>query len=655
MCGIVGVVSRYPDGIDAFAVQMRDSIAHRGPDDSGLWKSNDGKVFLGSRRLAILDLSPSGHQPMQDDYGKFVIVFNGEIYNYVEIRQDLVKRGFRFKSTTDTEVLMSSYQAWGVECLSRLNGMYAFAIWDETRRELFVARDRFGEKPFYYFLDRKRESLLFASEIKALLASGRIPVSPNRYALYRYLVHHEISHGQETLFEGISALPASHALVYSPDRGALKVWRYWDLNPEAEVRLDSDEAYAERVLETLTDAVRIRLRSDVPVGSSLSGGLDSSTIVGLVAPERRGNCQATFSARFDDPRFDEGFYIERVTAKANVESHAVYPNPALVPDEMERMIWHHDQPFYSSSVYAQWNVMRLARDSGVVVLLDGQGGDEVFAGYHFFFGPYLRDMVRRFRIIECIKTLINYLKEYHIRSMVPAFAQVLPPSTRAAVKRFLRPVAVDVEFARQFGCPATPFRRRFNSPLKEELHQSLTRSVLPELLHCADRNSMAFSREIRLPFLDHRLVELVMAYPNEQKIRGTVTKVVLRNAIRGIVPEEVRIRKDKLGYAPPEEKWLRGPLRPWVEEVFHSPSFRKREWVDGKSVDRLWRGFLGGLEGWHTLIWKWLSLEYWARVFLDSGGTMFRPYPQPATESLKSSNAVLESAPWRQGKTGDSS
>ena len=173
MCGIVGGVSRYPDGIDAFAVQMRDSIAHRGPDDSGLWKSNDGKVFLGSRRLAILDLSPSGHQPMQDDSGRLVIVFNGEIYNYVEIRPDLVKRGFRFKSTTDTEVLMSSYQAWGVECLSRLNGMYAFAIWDETRRELFVARDRFGEKPFYYFLDRKRESLLFASEIKALLASGR--------------------------------------------------------------------------------------------------------------------------------------------------------------------------------------------------------------------------------------------------------------------------------------------------------------------------------------------------------------------------------------------------------------------------------------------------------------------------------------------------
>jgi len=649
MCGIFGIW--YQDGrpVDLVTVQRAlTTLRHRGPDDEGYLLVNtrtgqavscggrdtdsrlmlpSAKEFLsetfdlvlGSRRLAIIDVSPAGHQPMVDEASGLVVTHNGEIYNYVELRAELERYGHHFRSNSDTEVLLAAYKKWGSDCLRYLNGMFAFAIWDERRQELFAARDRFGEKPFYYHYDPERAFFIFASEIKALLASGLISRKPNYKAIYRYLAYREIDAGSETVFEGVSALPPAHALKYSRAQGTLRVWRYWDLNPEAEIRLSSDAAYAERFLQLLTDAVHIRLRADVPVGSSLSGGLDSSTIVCLIAKELRGSTQETFSARFHDPRYDEGKYIQKVIEWANVEGHIVYPDPARLPEEIETLTWHQEQPFFSTSIYAQWCVMRLAKEQGVTVLLDGQGGDETLAGYHLYFGPYFRDLFLRLRWTALMKVLHKYVREHGLAYLPIIAFTFLPQSLRHPIRKHIRPLAIAPELEQAGQSDARLFLpHNFKSALQAALYETLTCTVLPALLRYADRNSMAFSREVRLPFLDHRLVEFLFAIPNDQKLRGTTTKFVLRNAIQGLVPEGIRLRTDKLGFEPPEVGWMRGPLRTWIDEILHSSRFCQRGWLDPKVVERVWRGFLAGRDKLRSLIWRWISLEIWARVFLDN-------------------------------------
>jgi asparagine synthase (glutamine-hydrolysing) len=533
----------------------------------------------------------------------------------------LTKRGHQFRSRTDTEVLLKSFEEWGPDCLSRLNGMFAFAVWDEHRRELFAARDRFGEKPFYFVHDTQRNFFAFASEIKALLASGLFSPRPNPSAVYGYLVNREIDTGTETIFDGVQALPAAHSLTYSFRTGAIRIARYWDLDPQQEIRLSGPNEYAERFLELFSDSVRIRLRSDVPVGSSLSGGLDSSTIVGLVAKSGPSAGQETFSARFEDPHLDEGKYIDRVTNWAKVRSNSIYPEAARIPDEMEALTRHQDAPFYSTSVYAQWCVMRLASERGVTVLLDGQGGDEVLAGYHSYFGPYYTHLLKGLRWKRAFSEMRDYAAE-HGRGFVPrVLAGMLPEQWGFAAKSWLVPRGLRPEFKSKWRRPPASVKRKYKNELQQSLYTTLTQSVLPQLLRYADRNSMAFSREVRLPFLDHRLVEFLYATPYDQKLRGTQTKIILRNAITGIVPEEIRLRKDKLGFAPPEVAWLRGPLRSWVGEVFASTAFCQNDWCEPATVNAVWERFLLGEDRLHTSIWRWLSLEMWARVCLRTPST----------------------------------
>jgi asparagine synthase (glutamine-hydrolysing) len=616
MCGIAGVVG--PSGVTSRGVllAMRDSIAHRGPDDAGIWESPTGVALLGSRRLSILDLSLSGHQPMENESGALVIAFNGEIYNYVELRRELVQRGCNFHSHSDTEVLLKCYEVWGQECLSRLNGMFAFAIWDERHRELFAARDRFGEKPFYFYHDPNQSLLAFASEIKALIAGGFFLPSPDNSAVYGYLVHREMDAGPETFFKNVRSLPAAHAMSYSYRNSSLKTWRYWDLSPKNEIRFSSPQEYAERFLEILSDSVRIRLRSDVPVGSSLSGGLDSSTIVGLIAKSGSTASQECFSARFQDPKFDEGKYIEGMASWAKVRSNVTYPEPATIPEEIEKLTWYQDAPFYSTSIYAQWCVMRLAKEHGVTVLLDGQGGDEVLAGYHEYFAAYYLQLLKSLRLPKAISEMSRY-KADHGSGFVPQIvAGALPAGVRSVAKEWMSPRGLRPEFKKKWARPAVKAERKYGDELQQSLYVTLTQTILPQLLRYADRNSMAFSREVRLPFLDHRLVEFLYAIPADQKIQGTQTKVVMRNAILGIVPEEIRLRKDKLGFAPPEVGWLRGPLSNWIEELFGSAQFRAREWWDPSIVNSVRKRFMQGEDALHSAIWRWASLEIWARSCL---------------------------------------
>jgi asparagine synthase (glutamine-hydrolysing) len=440
---------------------MRDIIAHRGPDDAGIWASDDGQAILGHRRLSILDLTPSGHQPMRDESRNFTIVFNGEIYNFVELREELKSKGYRFRSSSDTEVLLAAYNHWGTDCLSRLNGMFGFAIWDEHRHHLFAARDRFGEKPFYYFCGGG--VFLFGSEIKALLASQLINVRPNHRAICRYLLHHESDCGAETPLEGIFALPPAHGLLYSPSQGEFKTWQYWDLDPHREILLPSDAAYAERFRELMQDSVRIRLRSDVPVGSSLSGGLDSSTIVRLVASQLKGTRQTTFSARFEDPRIDEGPYIECLTRHFALESNNAYPTPTGLLENISRITWHQEHPSCTASTYAQWTVMRLAREHGVTVLLDGQGGDEILAGYPSYHASYFWDLLKGWRWRSFLAAIGGQIRLQGPTRLPSTLAPLLPDSLRGPLRRFLRPPGISADFEHRWASPPTsvpaPFTR----------------------------------------------------------------------------------------------------------------------------------------------------------------------------------------------------
>ncbi|MEW6217205.1 MAG: asparagine synthase (glutamine-hydrolyzing), partial [Candidatus Bipolaricaulota bacterium] len=492
---------------------MRDSLSHRGPDDCGSWMSGDRCVGLGNRRLAVIDLSPAARQPMVNDSETVAVVHNGEIYNYLELRRDLQELGHAFHSDSDTEVLLAAYRQWGRSCLGRLNDMFAFAIWDSKTRELFAARDRFGEKPFYY-VQLSGRGLLFASEVKALFASRGISPEPEQRSIYRFLAHREIDVGEATLFSGVRALPPAHALVYAPEEDRLEMWRYWDLDPDHRISLPNDVEYAEHFLELLTDAVRLRLRSDVPVGSSLSGGLDSSTIVGLVSREvERGN-QKTFSARFHDPLLDEGNHIQRVVAHTGVRDCMTWPDPERIPEEMPTITWHQEHPFFSTSIYAQWNVMRLARDENVTVLLDGQGADEALAGYHTYYGPYFRGLLQACRVGRLTKDFLDYVSVHGTGVLPVVLFSLLPDCMRHSVRKRVRPLALASDWERQWIHRNREEQHNpFRDPLHRALYETLTRTMLPALLRYADRNSMAFSREIRLPFLDHRLVEFLFAIP----------------------------------------------------------------------------------------------------------------------------------------------
>jgi asparagine synthase (glutamine-hydrolysing) len=628
MCGIVGVIGATGRVSRGQFLEMRDSIAHRGPDDAGFWCSPDGRAMLGSRRLAILDLSPNGHQPMVDESSGMVIAFNGEIYNYMELAAQLTSSGCRFRSRTDTEVLLKSYATWGERCLERLNGMFAFAVWDELRQELFAARDRFGEKPFYWHQSADEEMFAFGSEIKALVAGRLFTPRPDPGSVCCFLSNEGLDAARETMIDSVFALPAAHALRFSWRDRSLKIWRYWDLNAEQTIRFSNERQYADRFIELLSDSVRLRLRSDVPVGSSLSGGLDSSTIVGLVARSGPRAGQETFSARFSDPAFDEGPHIERMTAWAGVKNHAVYPEPENLPEEIENLTWHQDLPFQSSSIYAQWCVMRLARDYGVTVLLDGQGGDEVLAGYHSCFSGYIADFLQRFQFLAAAAALRRYTAAHGFSYLPLVLVGLLPSGVRSSAKAWRRPRALDRDFE-YAGRRAVSTRVKFRGQFHQSLYEMLTRTSLPALLRYADRNSMAFAREVRLPFLDHRLVEYLFAIPAEQKLDGATTKLVMRNATHGIIPEEIRNRKDKLGFAPPEHVWLRGPLREWGDDILSSAQFRQREWMDKSALDRVRARFRNGESALHTVIWRWLSLEIWAR-------TCLAPKPVASPENLLS-------------------
>ncbi len=614
MCGIAGVIGTHVSV--AMLKGMSDRMVHRGPDGEGLWIRPDQRLGLASRRLAVIDLSDSGQQPMHSQSGS-VLVFNGEIYNHVELRLELQSRGVVFQGHSDTEVLLAAYDTWGSGCLSRLNGMFAFAIYDPRRDVLFAARDRLGEKPFH-FTQLRDGTFAFASEIKSLLALPGVPCSPDMDSVFRFLRYRELDRDPRTFFEGIHSLPAAHALEMTPGATEYRTYRYWELEDRSPLDQSPNDLIDEfRAL--LWDSTALRLRADVPVGSSLSGGLDSSVLVGLIARSGESGRQHAFSARFAGSSVDEGRYIDAVVAATGVSGHGITPEPGRFVEEISDLAWHQEAPVLSLSVYAQWSVMRLARDHDVTVLIDGQGADEILGGYRMYFGALLLGLFRSGSVRALGHEVSSYLRHYGLANAPLIAYSQLPRGIAQQVKYLSRTSCIDMGFAQAHGGPPETYDRTFRDPLSNQLHETLTHTMLPSLLRYADRNSMAFSREVRLPFLDHRLVEFAFTLPNELKIHRATTKVVLREAMDALLPPLVAHRRDKVGFAVPQSSWLRGHLRSWATTILESPEFSGRRWIDARAANEAWRRYLSGASNLEPDIWRWLSLECWAREYLDPG------------------------------------
>ncbi len=622
MCGIVGIYQFSSEVVDIKILQkMSEVIHHRGPDDEGYYF--DKNIGLGHRRLSIIDLSPAGHQPMSNEDGSVWITYNGEIFNYVELMAELQDKGHVFKSKTDTEVIIHAYEEWGVECLSRFNGMFAFAIWDSKRKRLFCARDRFGIKPFYYFYDNKQ--FLFASEIKALLEDRSVERSPNQQIIYDFLVQAYLDHTDETFFKGIKQLLPAHYLLISNEK--LEIKRWWDINETKRFDSLTDDGYASRFYELFEDAIRLRLRSDVPVGTCLSGGLDSSSIVCVAnklmfgkKDEDISERQKTFSSCFDLSEYDERVYINAVLEKTSAEANFIFPKAEELFDIISDIIWHQDEPFSSTSIVAQWYVMKEASKK-IKVLLDGQGADELLAGYHGYFGALYSDLIKNFRLIRLFKELIYYKKNHHkfqphvfsniARSFLPSY---LVSILRGRIKGDIS--WLDTNFQKKYK-RSFDLTNKFPNHFDNLLYNILTKYGLPALLHYEDRNSMAFSIEARVPFLDYRLVEFMFSLPSEQKIRNGTTKVVLRNAMKDILPEKVRTRQDKMGFVTPEDIWFRTAAKDKILEIINSKSFKERGYLNINQVKMEFDAHCRGEKNISNTVWRWVNMELWLRHFFS--------------------------------------
>jgi asparagine synthase (glutamine-hydrolysing) len=606
MCGIAGQYcynGSLPD--EKLLAEMSKRLAHRGPDGEGTYIH--GSIGLAHRRLAIIDLSENAHQPMSNEDNTLWLVYNGEIYNFVELRSELIQKGHSFKSKTDSEVILHAYEEWGTECLARFNGMWAFALWDEKQQQLFCARDRFGIKPFYY--TEVAGSFLFASEIKALLAHPEVGKKPDDETLLTYLAWGVLDHSEKTMFDGILQLRPAHAMVVKSGEKP-EPYCYWDVNVNPSIRSDvTDKDTAARFLALMRDAVRIHLRSDVAVGTCLSGGIDSSTLTVLInelirteSPESVGARQKTFSAYFNDARFDESRYIDMMAAATGVDGYRVQPDAGKVWDDLNKLLYMQDEPFGSLSIYAQYCVMRLAAER-VKVVLDGQGADELLAGYLAYEWSYILGLTGSFHWYRALCEKIGAIRHHH-GFVCDSIRQLY---VRAGRRKLLRGEAPKVD--------------RYGGSLDQVLYRELTSTNLTALLHYEDRNSMAFSIESRVPYLDMRLVEYIASLPLDQKIRSGITKHVLRRAIKGLVPEPVRCRMDKMGFVTPEEVWMKFELRPFVLGVFTDKMFHTRPYWDPDAVVKNYLAFLEGRSAYSPELFRIVCAELWLQMFFDKRNT----------------------------------
>jgi asparagine synthase (glutamine-hydrolysing) len=606
MCGIAGTLELAQGLVPAeeLVATMTDVLQHRGPDDAGMLV--DGPVVLGHRRLAIIDLTEAGHQPMPSADGAHWITFNGELYNYIEVRRDLLALGREFRTATDTEVLLQAYAEWGTGMLDRLNGMFAFAIWDRADESLFLVRDRFGVKPLYY---TEADGLFrFASEIKALFADPAVQRRPNDARVREFLAYGLSDHTAETMFEGVLQVPPGGYLRLRPYAPVPEPVRWYRARPAR-----TNERPAGRHLRSLLDsAVTIRLRSDVPVGVSLSGGMDSSSVLGVAGTLRRQegiDAPKSYSARSVDPGRDELRFSRALLSSTGSENHDVLPTADGLMRELESLIWHMDEPFHGPSVYGQRCVHELARSDGVIVLLDGQGGDEAMSGYHHFHYPALLwSLLRRGRLLRFGREVAarrRRLGTSPVRSLKDVVRMLLASRRRTTG----RPDWLA-------GGDGLDDRPLPGTTLASHQDYGLEVFPLPAYNHHVDRNSMTFSLETRSPFLDFRVVEAARAMTSEDLLHDGFTKWALREGVRDVVPAEIVDRAEKQGFTTDEQDWFRERLASELDDTFASESMARRGYFHIPRLRAALESHRRGTDR-SAELWRAYSVERWLRLFVD--------------------------------------
>lgn len=560
MCGIAGIIQNHTKDYNREHLQkMTDVLAHRGPDGEGHWINTDETCLLGHRRLSIIDMSNAGSQPMHY-LDRYVIVHNGEIYNYVEIRKELEKKGYNFCSKTDTEVIAAAYDCWGEECVQQFDGMFAFSIWDEKEKTLFAARDRFGEKPFFYCYHNNR--FLFASEMKALWAVG-IAKSPNFKMLFNYITigyTDNPERPEETFYENIFKLPAASFLKFSFIYFSYSIQKYWDIDLANQQKKITDKETTETFSNLFATSLIRRLRSDVAVGTSLSGGLDSSSVIAQLSTIHHSPLTA-FTASFPSFEKDETVYAKQVAKQFSLEHFTTTVSGNELMEDWETLCYHQEEPFGSASIYAQYKVFELAKQQNIKVLLDGQGADETMAGYHKYYKWYWQELFRKRKLYRSKELAaakqLGVAEKFDYKNMIaayfPVFASVV--LERQYLLKAIKQEDLTKEFVR------LQSREAYYTPpeyfdLNGLLYFNTCTHGLEELLRYADRNSMAHGREVRLPFLSHELVEFIFSLPSHLKIRNGWTKWLLRKTMEKTLPAEVVWRRDKVGFEPPQKNWM---------------------------------------------------------------------------------------------------
>lgn len=621
MCGILGwVITQSADGRERFARAL-ETLRHRGPDDGDIFVA-DG-ILLGHRRLSIIDLSSAGRQPMEDSELGNVITYNGEIYNYLELRVELEALGHVFRTASDTEVLLHAFRAWGAHALNRLNGMWAFAIWQPATHTLFMARDRFGVKPFYYVLNR--EGLAFASEPKALLQLSPELRRADDATVFRFLSAGELHTGEDTFYEAVKALPAGCYAEFGPDARAPKISRYWDYPAPASAVLDPEEAAREFAF-LLDDAVRLRTRSDVKVGLTLSGGLDSTAILASAQRLSPQGLQCFTSVYGGNEKGEARWAATAARPYGSVPFEVEAPKQAWL-DTLLDVAWHMDSPSYSPAVYPLWHLMKSARQQGVYVLLEGQGADEALGGYPQYAALSVLQQLRGMRGFADLTALARtfstsaqtfsapVLFRWLLRELFPVLISANRGVSGAASA--LDPAFRQSMLGRGGEAHAAGSRAAGHDLLTARLLQDHSRNILPALLQYGDAVSMAHGVESRLPFMDYRLVEWLFARDETFKIAEGRTKWLLRRYLLQAEQHEISTRKDKQGYPTPVERWMAEDNGRLVGDLLLAPDACIRRYCDSAGLARLIDRHASGRKGSGNHVYRLVSTELWMRRCLS--------------------------------------
>lgn len=605
MCGICGIydIKNKLQDRQRLLDDMNGAQVHRGPDSRGTFI--EGPAGLGHVRLSIIDLSSGGYQPMQ--YGdRYVMVFNGEIYNYIEIRDELIKAGYAFHTSSDTEVVLAAYDHWGEKCLDRFNGFWAIAIYDRKTNDLFLSRDRFGVKPLYY--TNLPGYLVFASELKSLLRDDDIRRTANDTVIFDYLVNGFVDCTDETFFDGIYRLPAG-CFMRVDLSGSQKISRYYEVPYSEQLIGDVTDDMVMEFRHLFQDSVRLRLRSDVPVGSCLSGGLDSSSIVcessRQLKERNAGSGQKTFSSCYIGDPNDERQFIDAVVSRTGVDAQFTYPTGDTLFSDLDHLIYTQDEPFVSTSMYASYCVMKLAHENGVRVLLDGQGADEILCGYRKARVYYIKRLMHEMKLGRAAKEIFYYLpymrkgKNVSLSADLNMIRQFMGKTSSSDIRhRYLESGFSDRTLTSSY-----ENNERF-------LLNDFDRIVLPALLRYVDRNSMAFSIEDRLPFLDYRLVEYAMNLPLNAKISDGYSKALMRKALD--MPDIIRSRRDKIGFYTPENSWIASHSDQY-KVVFEASDFRSGKYIDRQKITDDWDRLTRGKDD--IGLFRYICLEKWMHIF----------------------------------------